>query len=57
MNAKDLVVTAIRDILDGRLFFSEELTQQIMRRSGPCYNGSTDSPMLKLSDRELEVLN
>ena len=57
VNAKDLVVTGIREILSGRLFFSEELTQQIMRRSGPCFNGSTDSQVLKLSDRELEVLN
>ncbi len=50
----ELVITALRQILDGKLFVSPQLSERIVRRSVGAAVGA-DSPLGRLSDRELEV--
>lgn len=50
------IISAIRKVLAGRLFFSEFLTCQVLRRSTPHAMDCTESPVAKLSNRELEIL-
>jgi DNA-binding NarL/FixJ family response regulator len=51
------IIAAIRKVLAGGLFFSEELTQQVMRRSSRHSAYAAKSPVAALSDREIEILS
>ena len=60
VNKKDparTILTAIRRVLDGKLFFSEELTSHIVRRTMTHQTPVDASPFDSLSNRELEVLS
>lgn len=50
------VVDAIRRVLEGKMFFSEEFTQRVMQRAVHGQGNYDISPIEKLSNRELEVL-
>ena len=55
-NANSKVVTAIRQVLDGNIYLSPEMTSAILSEHvGGAQPGDT-SPLDRLSDRELEVL-
>lgn len=49
------VIEAIRHILDGRLYFSEEVNEQLMHRYLNSESDRSSSLLNELSDRELEV--
>jgi DNA-binding NarL/FixJ family response regulator len=49
------IIDAIRQVLDGRLYLSEEMTQRTMRRAMFAGTGPERTAMDGLSDRELEV--
>jgi DNA-binding NarL/FixJ family response regulator len=49
-------LTAVRKVLDGGFYFSEELAHQVLRRSIPNAKICDHSPISNLSDRELEIL-
>lgn len=49
-----LILKAIRRVMDGKLFFSEELTEQLLRESS-C-RATEKSAVALLTDRELEIL-
>lgn len=52
----EYVLTAIRRILQGRVYLSEAMTDRMLSRSvGLNGNGAHESPIESLSDRELEV--
>lgn len=51
----ETVVTAIRQILDGRMYFSEDINEQMLLRYLGRDTDSPQSPLDVLSDRELEV--
>lgn len=53
-NAPDAIVGAIRHILAGRVFLSEEMTQSVLRTAAGD-GASAEGPVSSLSDRELEV--
>lgn len=54
--ARDRIMQAIRTVLDGEIYVSERIQKTLMHQylHGP--GGKTDSPVSRLSDRELEVL-
>jgi DNA-binding NarL/FixJ family response regulator len=49
------VLTAIRQVLDGKLAFSEELTNRVLQRAMHEHGRVEESPVSTLSGRELEV--
>ncbi|HEV2970528.1 MAG TPA: response regulator transcription factor [Pirellulales bacterium] len=49
------VLKAIRQVLDGRLAFGEELTNRVLQRAMNEHGQVEESPISTLSDRELEV--
>ncbi len=49
------ILQAIRHVLDGKLWFSDELTQLVLRRASDAESSHPASPLEALSDRELEV--
>jgi DNA-binding NarL/FixJ family response regulator len=54
--ATDRIVEAIRRVLEGKVYLSEEITEAILQRSvGEGREGGTRSPLNDLADRELEV--
>lgn len=59
-NASETVVEAIRQVSDGKYFFGEETTNEVLRRTTSRANthghAEPASPTSLLSDRELEIL-
>jgi DNA-binding NarL/FixJ family response regulator len=53
--ATDTIIEAIRCVLDGRVYASPELTQQLLVRNTTSSPAASNSPLKLLSDRELEV--
>jgi len=53
--ATDTIIDAIRCVLDGRVYASRELTQQLLSRNVMGKPAVAGSPLEVLSDRELEV--
>ncbi|NQV22933.1 MAG: response regulator transcription factor [Rhodopirellula sp.] len=53
--ATDTIIEAIRCVLDGRVYASPELTQQLLVRNTTSSPAASNSPLELLSDRELEV--
>jgi DNA-binding NarL/FixJ family response regulator len=51
-----IVLEAIRRVLSGRIYTSEEITDRVLRRSSGKGEAPEQSPVETLSDRELEVL-
>jgi DNA-binding NarL/FixJ family response regulator len=49
------ILTAIRHVLDGGLFFSEGFTSRLLRRAAGHPGPSEAAPLAALSDRELDV--
>ncbi len=54
-NATDVVMTALRQILNGKIYLSEETSNRLLNRLTTNGTGSTQSPLECLSDREMEV--
>lgn len=54
--AFDQVLTAIRQVLQGEIFLSEKMRNQMLQRLIEPNAKASDSPLGSLSDRELEVL-
>jgi DNA-binding NarL/FixJ family response regulator len=52
-----VLVTAIRQVLDGRIYLSEEMTARMLKRVTSSSDESKPSPVEDLSDRELDVLH
>ena len=50
-----MLLTAIRQVMEGELFFSEQLTQRILRRAAGTSSPQSNSPVDQLADRELEA--
>lgn len=53
--ASDLVINAIRHILEGNIFLSQSMTDSILNKFHDKSHNSNDTPVKKLSNRELEV--
>jgi DNA-binding NarL/FixJ family response regulator len=53
--ATDLVLTAIRRILDGQVYVPERVATRMLRQYARGSSEGTRSPLASLSDRELEV--
>jgi DNA-binding NarL/FixJ family response regulator len=51
-----VVLEAIRRVLSGRIYTSEEIADRVLRRSSGRIKKQDESPVDVLSDRELEVL-
>ncbi|HRI88089.1 MAG TPA: response regulator transcription factor [Candidatus Hydrogenedentes bacterium] len=51
------VITGIRRVLSGEVYLSDELSARIMRKFANGSDGADESPVARLSDRELEVYN
>jgi DNA-binding NarL/FixJ family response regulator len=51
----DAILTAIRRILSGEMYFSDRLTQQLLRRAAETGSAAATSPIDLLTDRELEA--
>ncbi|MBC8873604.1 MAG: response regulator transcription factor [Planctomycetes bacterium] len=49
------IIAAIRCVLEGKTYFSEEFTNRMLERARVCGKTFQDSPIDALSDRELEV--
>lgn len=49
------VIEAIRRVLSGKMYFSEEFTDHVLHRTRGSSASLSDSPIDKLSNRELEV--
>ncbi len=54
-HATDQIITAIRCVLEGRVYLSEPLTGQLLGRLVSGGDAAKRSPITTLSDRELEV--
>jgi DNA-binding NarL/FixJ family response regulator len=52
-----VLLTAIRQVLDGRIYLSEEMTARMLKRVASSNEESKPSPVEDLSDRELDVLH
>jgi DNA-binding NarL/FixJ family response regulator len=50
------LVTAIRQVLSGRVYLSEDMAQAVLERLGP-EAAPPDNPLASLTDRELEVFD
>ena len=55
--ALDLVLTAIRKVLEGEAFLSPKFSERLVFKAIRSLDEGLGSPVDKLSDRELEVLN
>ena len=53
--ATEQIITAIRQLLDGRLFVSEALADRLLNRAVGKADEMRTSPVERLSDRELEM--
>jgi DNA-binding NarL/FixJ family response regulator len=54
--ATDRIIEAIRQVLEGKVYLSEAMTEAMLQRSvGGSRDGVTRSPLDVLADRELEV--
>lgn len=53
----DTVLTAIQEVLAGRMYFSQALTDRVMQRAMRNASAPTESAVVDLSNRELEVFN
>jgi DNA-binding NarL/FixJ family response regulator len=54
--ATDRIIDAIRRVLEGKVYLSEAMTEQLLQRSvGGARDGIARSPLDVLADRELEV--
>lgn len=51
------LVTAIRQVLAGRIYVSEQMAQAVFERLGPYASAVPHSPLAILTDRELEVFD
>ena len=51
----DDVVTALRQVLDGRVYLSQHMTSRLLGRMTGGGGGDGESPISALTDRELEV--
>lgn len=51
------VVAGIRRVLAGGIYLSDEIAARIMRKFAGGTDGTDESPVARLSDRELEVYN
>lgn len=51
------ILAAITRVLEGKLFFSEALTERLMQRATSPTAAVGDSPVAALSDRELEIFS
>lgn len=51
------ILAAIARVLEGKLFFSEGLTERLMHRTVSGSATGDDSPVAALSDRELEIFS
>jgi DNA-binding NarL/FixJ family response regulator len=49
------IIDAIRQILDGRVYLSPRIMEQVLQKSHSSASADPASPVLLLSDRELEV--
>lgn len=52
-----VLVGAIRQVIDGRIYLSEEMTARMLKRVASSNEESKPSPVEDLSDRELDVLH
>lgn len=56
LEASDVIVEAAREVLNGRVFLSEEINDRLLQNMAAGGQSSlTESPLNMLSDRELEV--
>ncbi len=55
LEASDTLVSAIRRILNGQLYLSNEIGNQIIMKMTTNKGSNTNNPLEQLSDRELEV--
>jgi DNA-binding NarL/FixJ family response regulator len=53
--ATDKIIDAIRRVLEGKVYLSDEMTDRILQRNVGATLQSERSPIEKLADRELEV--
>ncbi len=53
--APDKVMQAIREIIDGKLYVSDNVADKVLRKVVTGHSDSDTSPIDRLSDRELEV--
>lgn len=51
----ETVIAAMRHVLEGRIFLSDKVTNQIVQRAASGGHQPVPSPIERLSDRELEV--
>jgi DNA-binding NarL/FixJ family response regulator len=51
------ILAAIARVLEGKLFFSDTLTERLMQRATSQTAAAGDSPVATLSDRELEIFS
>lgn len=51
------ILAAIARVLEGKLFFSEALTERLMQRATSPTAAADDSPVAALSNRELEIFS
>lgn len=55
-DASRTIIHAIRTVLDGRLYLSEQMTNRMLARSvGSKKHSESASPVARLSDREVEI--
>ncbi|MEX2600089.1 MAG: response regulator transcription factor, partial [Balneolaceae bacterium] len=55
LEAGDILVTAVRQILNGGVYLSDEIGAQLIMKMTTGRSGDTTNPLELLSDRELEV--
>ncbi len=53
----EIIITAIRRILDGDIYLSDQMTTQLLGNVRSAHDESVRSPIRALSDREFEVFN
>jgi DNA-binding NarL/FixJ family response regulator len=54
-HAAQVLIDAIRHVLDGRVYLSPEMTGRMLERAAGAARAETTSPLDALSDRELQV--
>lgn len=55
--ATDRVMTAIRRVLEGQLYVSDQMAARLLNQFVSAKPGDNDSPLGRLSDRELEIFS
>lgn len=53
--ASEVIVTAVQEVLDGRIYLSEKMKDRLIQDFGVGDGAPTESPLDTLSDRELQV--